>query len=307
MKYVYGPVPSRRLGRSLGVSPIPAKSCNYSCIYCQLGATGHLCTERRSFFPPDDILNEIRSSLRSGNIDYITFVGDGEPTLNSDLGYLLQETKKMTDIPLAVITNGSLFYRQDVRRELAVADLVMPSLDAADEKTWRRINRGDSKISYKMLVDGLRQFKKENKCEFWLQVMLIKGINDSPEQLIKHQTIIKSIGPDKVCITTAVRPPAEDFVLPPDEETVRMAESVLGSSCAYSERETGQFSTAGFTCASEAILSVAARHPLRLEQAYKIEEQFMEKGIADNLLKTNELQLRKYEDIEYIFPTHKKG
>ena len=132
-RYVYGPVPSRRLGRSLGVNPIPFKTCNYSCAYCQLGRTSHLTNTRKDFYPADDILSEVREAMSQHEVDtdVVTFVGEGEPTLCRSLGYLIRETKKLTQKPVAVITNGSLLYRDDVRQELAPADVVMPSLDVA--------------------------------------------------------------------------------------------------------------------------------------------------------------------------------
>jgi len=152
-KYVYGPVPSRRLGRSLGVNPIPFKTCNYSCVYCQLGRTLHLINERKSFFPKDDILEEILESVKihKGKIDYITFVGEGEPTLNKDLGWLIRKAKDRTNLKIAVITNGALLYREDVKEDLLAADVVLPSLDAGSEETFKKINRPhkDLKINKK--------------------------------------------------------------------------------------------------------------------------------------------------------------
>jgi len=271
-------------------------------VYCQLGPTGKLCTERQSFFPKIDILNEIKQSLNLKTIDHITFVGDGEPTLNADLGWLISETKKITKIRVAVITNGSLFYRKDVRSELSAADLVMPSLDAPDELTWQRINRGDKNISYDMLLEGLMRFRQKSQSEFWLQVMLVKGVNDSIRQLEELKKKIDLIRPDKVCITTAVRPPTESFVEQPDTERIEFARSLLKSSCSYTKREIGEFITEKFKTAEEAIVSVSGRHPLRLEQAEKIANKYNDDNSLQTMIENKQLIVQNFDGIDYIKP-----
>ncbi len=150
--YTYGPVPSRRLGRSLGVSPIPPRTCSYSCVYCQLGRTTHLVTRKQSFYPKEDILSEIIRNAESSKPDYITFVGDGEPTLCADLGWLINQYKKRLPFPVAVITNGSLLFREDIRQDLMSADVVLPSLDAGSEEVFRRINRPHSEIRFDTML-----------------------------------------------------------------------------------------------------------------------------------------------------------
>ncbi|HLB75136.1 MAG TPA: radical SAM protein, partial [Sedimentisphaerales bacterium] len=168
-KYLYGPVPSRRLGWSLGVDIVPLKVCTLDCIYCQLGRTSKKTIERSEYASIDAVLAELTEKIEAGLVaDYITIAGSGEPTLNSQLGKLLDALKKITDIPLTVLTNGTLFFRDDVRGDCAKADVVLPSLDAGDEKTFRRINRPHADISIEKLVSGLAAFRKEFSGLIWL-------------------------------------------------------------------------------------------------------------------------------------------
>ena len=163
-KFVYGPVPSRRLGQSLGVDPIPLKTCNWNCVYCQLGRTMPLTNERRAYFPRSDILAEVKDSLDAhpdNEIDWITFVGSGEPTLHTGIGWLIRKVKDISDLPVAVITNGALLYLPEVRQELLAADAVLPSLDAGKSWLYRKINRPHPEISFERLLNGLAAFRGE--------------------------------------------------------------------------------------------------------------------------------------------------
>ena len=173
MRFIYGPVPSRRLGRSLGVSPIPRKTCTYSCVYCHLGPTTRLTVARESFFPKDEIYDEIASALPEADADYVTFSGDGEPTLCKDLGWLIRRCKADFDTPVAVITNGSLLSLPEVREELREADLVMPSLDAGSAGVFRQINRPERSLEFDTVIEGLVAFRNEYPGLIWLEVMLV--------------------------------------------------------------------------------------------------------------------------------------
>src|SRR6056297_81187 len=160
-KYIYGPVPSRRLGLSLGVSPIPSRTCNYSCIYCQLGRTKHLTNERKNFFSVDDIIAELEDYIKSNaKYDIITIVGEGEPTLFSQLGLLISKIKSISNVPVAVITNGALLSDENVRRELLGADFVLPSIDASSVEMFKEINRPHGKIKFEAVLNGLIDFSK---------------------------------------------------------------------------------------------------------------------------------------------------
>ncbi len=207
---VFGPVPSRRLGLSLGVDVIPLKTCSYSCIYCQIGRTPNPTIERKVYVEPEPIVRAVKEAVERGpKPDYVTFSGSGEPTLNSALGEMIRRIKGITEIPVAVITNGSLLWMEEVRKDLSEADLVMPSLDAASEKTFRRINRPASGLRIETIVDGLRRFCEGFDGEIWLEIMLIDGVNTPMEELGKLREIISSLKLDKVQLNTVVRPPAE--------------------------------------------------------------------------------------------------
>ena len=174
MSYVFGPVPSRRLGRSLGVDLVPFKTCSYDCIYCQLGRTSCKTVERKQWVPLDDVLAELKEKL-STRPDYITLSGSGEPTLFWRTGELIDRIKAMTDVPVAVLTNGSLLWCKDVRDQLTNADLVIPSLDAGDQSMFRAVNRPHEDISFERMLDGLIAFRKAFGGQYWLEIMLLAG------------------------------------------------------------------------------------------------------------------------------------
>ncbi len=295
MKYVYGPVPSRRLGRSLGVNVIPSKTCNYSCIYCQLGRTDRMTNERRNFFPPEDIFLEIEKSVIENNedIDYVTFVGEGEPTLCSSLGYLIDKTKALS-VPVAVITNGSLFYRQDVREELKNVDVVLPSLDVANEEKFIKVNRPHKEVKFNEMVNGLIEFSKIRKGQLWIEVMLVKGVNDTEEELEGIAKILEKVNPDRVYVNVPIRPPAEKWVEIPNDETLIKAHEIL-KSYVVSGYETNDFHL-GNGSVYEEIIQIAARHPLREEQLKNLAQRFSFslKEILDKLEKDPHVKIIEY-------------
>ena len=217
MKYVFGPVPSRRLGQSLGIDPLPLKTCNWNCVYCQLGRSLPLTNQRREYFPRKEIITEVERALKAhtaGHIDWITFVGAGEPTLHASIGLLIRQIKTLTDLPVAVITNGALLYLPEVRAELMAADAVLPTLDAGTPELYRKINRPHPDITFERLVDGLQAFRREFKGKYWLEVMLLDGYTSLPPQIHQLTDWTRRIRPDKVQLNTAVRPPAEEFAVP---------------------------------------------------------------------------------------------
>lgn len=185
LKYVYGPVPSRRLGRSLGISPLPKKTCNYACTYCQLGRTQPLTVKRKDFYPVSEILKELQNVLEHSEapFDVITIVGEGEPTLYESLEVLIDGIKGLTDKPIAVITNGALLSDTKVVAALLKADFVLPSLDAVSTAQFKRINRPHGSIKYSEVLDSLVAFSKIYTGQLWLEIMFVKGINDD------HQTL----------------------------------------------------------------------------------------------------------------------
>lgn len=208
--FVFGPVPSRRLGYSLGVDIIPRKYCNFDCIYCQVGKTTIKSSSREKFFNPDVIITQVVDSIQHlEKIDFVTFSGSGEPTLNENLGIIIHEIKKLTTVPVAVITNSSLLSMEDVRNDLINADVILPSLDAASDEVFKRINRPQSNIELMSIVNGLRVFRKHFNGLIWLEIMLIKGINDSEGELHQLRKIINDLDVDKIHLNTVTRPPCE--------------------------------------------------------------------------------------------------
>lgn len=302
--YVYGPVPSRRLGRSLGVSPIPPKTCSYSCVYCQLGRTTQFRAGRKSFFPKEDILAEIIESAPKDGTDYVTFVGDGEPTLNKDLGWLIQRTKEELHLPVAVITNGSLLFKEDVREDLGKADVVIPTLDACSERVFRIINRPHRNVRFEQMLQGLVDFRREYSEQIWIEVMLIKDLNDTTVELQGIKNAIDMINPDRVYALTPIRPPAEPWVRPSDPETILKAQEIMGGAIPVTGLETGQFGLGEFSDARQAILEIGSRHPLRREQVTEIEKEFSESGVVRQMVENKELVNVEYNGEEYLLPGH---
>ena len=229
-KILFGPVPSRRLGLSLGVDLVPLKACTQNCVYCQLGMNAEQSTVRRPYVDIDAVAAELRERIAGGLVaDYITLSGSGEPTLNSEIGKLIDEIKLITDIPVAVITNGTLLSDAKVRFECGKADVVLPSLDAGDEETFLRMNKPASGFSFDGLVEGLERFRAEYSGEIWLEVFFCKGINTSGEQVEKINKIIKRISPDRIQLNTAVRPTADAEAKVVTSQELESIAQVIGS------------------------------------------------------------------------------
>ncbi len=266
MKYVFGPVPSRRLGQSLGIDTIPLKTCNWNCVYCQLGRTKPVTNERKQYYPPEEIISEVEEALHAhqpGEIDWVTFVGSGEPLLHDSMGWLIRQVKQKTDLPVAVITNGSLLYLSEVRQELAAADAVLPTLDAGSEALYRQINRPHPDITLTRLVEGLIAFRNEYQGKLWVEVMLVQGLNDSPAALGEIAAVLKKVRPDAVHLNLPTRPPAETWVRPPSDEGLMQALAILGSAAEVVHPAEGSFDLRGFDNPVDAILTIIARHPMR--------------------------------------------
>jgi wyosine [tRNA(Phe)-imidazoG37] synthetase (radical SAM superfamily) len=206
-RLVYGPVPSRRLGLSLGVDLVPFKACPCDCVYCQLGPTRRLTTERETFFPVAVLVEQVQRALEKGpRPDVITLGGSGEPTLYVPLGGLIEALKTITDIPVVLLTNGALFGDEAIRREAALADRVLPSLDAGDEEMFRAVNRPHESLTLASIVAGLEAFRREYAGPIWLEVMVVAGITDRepPMRLIAEKA--RRIAPDRIHLNTPVRP-----------------------------------------------------------------------------------------------------
>lgn len=226
---IYGPVPSRRLGLSLGVDIVPYKTCTYNCIYCQIGRTSRTVTERRLYIEPALILEELKDRLATGvRPDYITIGGSGEPCLNSGIVRIIEKIRQMSDIAVAVLTNGSLLWSPQVQNDLKEADVVLPSLDAYNEEIFRKINRPHPDISFNTMLGGLADFRKVYQGRIWLEIFIVPDINDSEAAMEAFKPCLEAVCPDRIHINTAVRPPAEDFASQVSLERLNRLAQVLG-------------------------------------------------------------------------------
>ncbi len=211
-KHIFGPVPSRRLGYSLGIDLIPFKTCSYDCIYCQLGKTTHNTIQRKVYFPVDEICKEIDKKLKENiKIDYLTLSGSGEPTLYSKIDEIIDFIKIKTKKPVAVLTNGSLLWDKEVQNQIIKADVVIPSLDAPDEDLFRYVNRPNSKLNFNKIINGLIDFRNHYSKKIWLEIFLLDGITAVQSEVKKLADLAAKINPDKIQLNTVARPPAESY------------------------------------------------------------------------------------------------
>ncbi|MGM0486978.1 MAG: radical SAM protein [Planctomycetota bacterium] len=223
--YLFGPVPSRRLGRSLGVDLTPYKTCSFDCVFCQLGRTTNKTLARKEYVPTSAVIQELRDWIETvGNADVITLSGSGEPTLHSSFAEVIDCVQSSTSVPVALLTNGSLLGDKAVREAAGRANIVKVSLSAWDQLSFKRINRPHPKLNLKDLVDGARALRETLAGELWIEVFIVRGMNDAEKDVGKIAELVKSIQPDRIQLNTAVRPPAEEFVqAAPSEELAQLA------------------------------------------------------------------------------------
>lgn len=233
MKYLYGPVKSRRLGNSLGISLTPYKTCDFDCVYCQLGRTNNLTLGRKEYIKVSQIIDELKIWIENHKgeaqgFEYITLSGSGEPTLNTGLGALIAQIKKLTPAKIAVLTNASLLSDKEVRQELLAADLIVPSLDAVTQQLFAKIDRPHPGINVEDIISGLIALRRESNAKIWLEVMLVKGMNDDIRHIRKLKDIIEKINPDKVQLNSPVRTTAESGILPVAKSKLKKIKEILG-------------------------------------------------------------------------------
>ncbi len=260
MSYIFGPVPSRRLGRSLGVDLVPFKTCSYDCIYCQLGRTTNKTVERREWVPLDDVLAELEEKLTT-KPDYITLSGSGEPTLYSRMGELIVRIKEITSVPIAVLTNDSLLHDLAVREELLNADLVIPSLDAGDSAMFEIVNRPEKSISFEQMMEGLITFREEFCGEYWLEVFLLSGHTAVESDIHKIIDCVRRINPDRVQLNTATRPTAEDFAMMVDHARMEEIALLFHPPAEVIADYRGVHAQSDFKAGRESILELLQRRP----------------------------------------------
>lgn len=295
-QYAFGPVPSRRLGKSLGINNIPVKVCTYSCIYCQVGPTTVMTSDRRAFYEPDEIFRNVQDRIAQAKvaaepIDYLAFVPDGEPTLDIRLGHELTMMKSL-GIPVGVITNGSLLWRDDVQEALAGADWVSLKIDAVEERIWRRIDRPHKRLRISSLLSGMRKFAETFAGKLVTETMLVKDINDDETCLADIAQFIRTLNPATAYLSIPTRPPVLRYVHAPAEETVNRAYRIFADQLAHVEYLIGYEGNA-FAVTGDIrkdLLSITAVHPMRRDA---VEALLVKAGaswaVVDDLLARGEL------------------
>jgi wyosine [tRNA(Phe)-imidazoG37] synthetase (radical SAM superfamily) len=304
---IFGPVPSRRLGRSMGINNIPLKTCSYSCIYCQIGNTNILSTKRKEFYEPERIYNEVSEKvicLRNINekIDYITFVADGEPTLDINIGKSI-EILKPIGVNIAVITNSSLLWDKDVRNDLMKADLVSVKIDTGIPEIWHKLNRPHGYLKLETIIDGIKEFADVFKGKLITETMLVKDINDSVVELTQTAKIIKRINPEISYILVPTRPPAESFAGVPEEGDINVAFQIFNEELGKVELAISNEGTDfSFLLNSEKeLLGILAVHPMR----YDAVEEFLKKSnmgwnVINKLVNQGILTKIKYKNNYFV-------
>ncbi len=289
---VFGPVPSRRLGRSLGIDLVPFKTCSYDCVYCQLGRTTVKTTERKEWVPLDAVLEQVKPKLAS-QPDYITLSGSGEPALFSRISELIASIKNMTDIPVAVLTNGSLLWQKALRDDLQRADLVIPSLDAGNARMFQYVNRPAPGLSFDRMVEGLVAFRQEYGGQYWLEVFLLGGVTGVRAEAEAIGRVVRRIGPDRVQLNTVSRPPAEEFAFPVrPEEMARLAPLIAENAEVVADYQHVHEQPA-FAARGEDVMALLRRRPCTTEdiasglgmhrnEVVKYVEQFLAENRLDS-------------------------
>jgi wyosine [tRNA(Phe)-imidazoG37] synthetase (radical SAM superfamily) len=291
--HIFGPVPSRRLGYSLGIDLVPFKTCSYDCIYCQLGKSTNKTIELKEYVPMDEVVAQLNDKLQTtAYVDYITLSGSGEPTLYSHTASLIDNIKAMTDIPVAVLTNGSLLWKKSVRKAISRADLVIPSLDAGNDPIFQFVNRPYPGMTFDTMVAGIRDFRQEYAGILWLEVFLLDGITATQaavEEIARHAG---AISPDKVQLNTVSRPPCEHSARAvPRTRMLRFIEMFEGKAEVIADyRNTHGESE--FAASREEVFELVCRRPCTLEDVYsglsmhrnealKHLEQLIHEGVVD--------------------------
>jgi len=295
-RLAFGPVPSRRLGQSIGINNILPKYCDYSCVYCQLGRTPEIQIKRQLFYKPQEILESVENKIKKAKekkeaIDYLTFVPNGEPTLDINLGKEIDMLKSF-NIRIAVITNASLLWKKDVQEDLSNADWVSLKIDTINEKNWKKINRPNQLLKIGKILSGLIEFSREFNGELITETMLIKNINDNTNELEMVADFIEGLNPAKSYISIPTRPPAEKWAIPADEFDINMAYQIFKERNIDTELLTGyEGNTFAFTGDVEGdLLGITSVHPMREEGVKNLLSKAKTNwNILDRLIKDNKL------------------
>jgi wyosine [tRNA(Phe)-imidazoG37] synthetase (radical SAM superfamily) len=298
-KYIFGPVPSRRLGRSLGIDLVPYKTCTFDCIYCDLGRTTHKTISRQPFVSSEEIQRELEPTLSilDKKPDYVTLSGSGEPTLNNNIGEIIRKMKEVTSIPIAVLTNGSLLTMDEVQKDLLEADVVLPSLDAITPAFFEYINRPHQSLKIDEIISGLIQFRKQYRGQIWLEVLFCRGGNDGEEEVEKLKGVIDQIEPDRIQLNTPVRPPVEDFAFPLTFKQLETIKKRFGNIAEVVSEFMGPMGDRFESGKDAEIIQLVKRRPCTAEDLSKALGLRMDEVVKhlDHLTKTGAIRYRMYQ------------
>ena len=302
-QYLYGPVPSRRLGRSLGIDLVPYKICTYDCIYCQIGSTTEKTLVRKEYAPVSEILREVREFLREedSSIDHLSLSGSGEPTLHSHIRSVIEGIKAITSIPIAVIANGSLLYDEEVRRDLLRADTVLPSLDAVSADVFMKINRPHPGFTVEKVIEGLVEFRKVYKGQIWLEILFCKGVNNGKEELSRMKKTVDRIQPDRIHLNTVVRPPSEKGAVPLKQKEMEAIRAFFGEKASIISEFDRHPPMVSERDIKQGILQILRRRPLSasdLSKGMGISKDELD-GYIRPLMEEGQIRSRRFRDSIY--------
>jgi wyosine [tRNA(Phe)-imidazoG37] synthetase (radical SAM superfamily) len=302
-RHLYGPVPSRRLGWSLGIDLVPHKICTYDCIYCQIGKTTEKTLLRKKYVPVAEILEEVRAFLKEEHppIDHLSLGGSGEPTLHLGIRSIIEGIQGISVLPVALITNGSLFYEQQVREDLLRADVILPSLDAVSPEVFEKINRPGPGFSIENVVRGLIEFRKIYQGQIWLEILFCKGVNDSEIELLRMKGAVQQIRPDQIHLNTVVRPPSEEWVSSLTQDEMEKIRAFFGERASIISEFDRHIQRPSEAETREKLLSVLKRRPLSLSdlsQNMGLSPDELETYLKP-LVEEGEVRIRSFRDSVY--------
>ena len=303
MSHIFGPVPSRRLGLSLGIDLIPRKTCSYDCIYCQVGKTTDRIMEPFSFVSVSEVIEELKEVLSKTPPDVITLAGSGEPTLNSDIGDVISEIKKITSIPVTLLTNGSLLWNTQVREKVKGVDILIPTLSSVYEETYNKIHRPHPGLELDDVIRGLRDMRKEYSGKYYLEVLLLAGLNDTEKEITGLSKVIKDIRPDRIQLNTVVRPPSDPGAISLTNEKLEEIKNFLGGNTEIIAAAPLKSRANKLDSIVDQIIEMIKRRPVTVDDissSLNIEKVETERFIKELIIKGRIQEQRHEDDLFYI-------
>ena len=303
MKYVFGPVPSRRLGLSLGVDLIPSKTCSFDCLYCEVGRTTELTLTPLNHAPYAEVVREVKERLQTCRPDVITIAGSGEPTLYADLEKVIGGIKEITEIDVALLTNGSLFWREEIVRRVLHVDIILPTLSSAFEDTFRKIHRPPAELLLEKVIDGLKKLRAMYPGRIFLETIFLAGMNDTDEEIAALKSVIEAINPDKIQLNTVVRPPADIRAKCLDMKRLKEIKNFFGPKAEIVAGAPVGREKKGWESAAEDFLEMVRRRPLTAADMARLSNMGLQdaQSVIKGLLMKGMIQKREHSgEIFYV-------